>query len=440
MSDMLELARLACREAVNAGADFADVSLSTDRKISVSVEKSGIHNTQETTSAGVSVRAIVNGATAFVAASETGKEEVRKAARDAAEAAKLAQPDPDFVSLPEKSEYREIDGLYDDRIAAITVGQLINTVGEGIDEAREVHSDVTVSGSAGLSVSRSVLVNSLGIEAESQHTSASTYYFCVVRKGDDVGSFYDFTRGRVLDDYQPDGLGRKACEGAVSFLGARSMRSGTFPVIAGPLASDSIFESIASAASAEHIQRKRSWLVDKLGKKIGTDLLAVTDDAFIPRGLGSGPFDGEGAVRTPVTIVEDGILLSHLHGSYTANKEGVANTGHGTRGKAVSSTNVNPRLGDTLAADIIRDTKEGIYITLGSLEPKLASGEVSSTVDFGFKIENGELAYPLKSTMIGMNAFDMLANIDVISSDYRQEPGQILPTVRIQNAKIAGSD
>jgi PmbA protein len=440
MADLLELARLACREAVHAGADFADASLRTDRKVSVSVEKSGIHNAQETISAGVSIRAIVNGATAFVTASETGMEEVLSAARSATEAARLAQRDPDFVSLPEKSEYRDIEGLYDDAVAAMSVGQLIETVGEGIDEAREVHSDVTVSGSAGLSVSHGALANSLGVEAESRHTSASTYFFCVVRKGDDVGSFYDFTRGRVLDDYHPRGLGRKACEGAVSFLGARSMRSGTLPVIAGPLASDSIFESIADAASAEHIQRKRSWLVDKIGQRIGTDLLAVTDDAFIPRGLGSGSFDGEGAARTPITIVEDGVLRSHLYGSYTANKEGVANTGHGTRGKGVTCTNVNPRLGNTLAADIIRDTPEGIYIVLGSLAPDLASGEVSSTVDFGYKIENGELAYPLKSTMMGMNMFDLLANIDVISSDYRQEPGQVLPTVRIQNVKIAGSE
>jgi hypothetical protein len=36
--------------------------------------------------------------------------------------------------------------------------------------------------------------------------------------------------------------------------------------------------------------------------------------------------------------------------------------------------------------------------------------------------------------------FDLLANIDVISSDYRQEPGQVLPTVRIQNVKMAGSE
>jgi len=440
MADLRELAHLACKQAVRMGAECADVTLNRDRSIGVKVEKNGIHDAKEARNTGVSVRAIVKGATAFATSSRIAPEDVREAAGRAAAAAKLAQPDPDFVSLPEPSAYEAVPGLYDERIAQMSVGDLIRTLGDGIDEAREVCPEVVVEADAGLSVHEWVLVNSLGVEAHIRRTGIGSSYFCVVRRGDDVGSFYDYDCAHMLDDYHPEGLGAKVCKDALGFLGARSVRSAVMPVVAGPLVAISLFGSIAGAAGAEHIQRKRSYLVGKRGQRIGPEFLTIRDDGFIPRGMGSGPFDGEGAARKRVTIVENGVLVNHLHGSYTAHKAKEENTGHGNRNRGVSPTNVIPSLGGVLAAEIIRDTKEGIYLNMGGLWPSLASGEISSTVDFGFKIENGELAYPLKNTMIGISIFDLLNNLDAISSDYREEPGQIMPTIRVRSVKVAGAE
>ena len=62
------------------------------------------------------------------------------------------------------------------------------------------------------------------------------------------------------------------------------------------------------------------------------------------------------------------------------------------------------------------------------------------TVDFGFKIENGELAYPVKNTMIGGDIFELLGQIDAVSSDYREEPGSIIPSVRLCAVQIIGAE
>ena len=75
---------------------------------------------------------------------------------------------------------------------------------------------------------------------------------------------------------------------------------------------------------------------------------------------------------------------------------------------------------------------------MGGLNPNGTTGDVSSSVDFGYKIENGELAYPVMNAMVGGSFLDMLKNIDVISSDYREEPGMIMPTLRIQDVLVAG--
>jgi PmbA protein len=439
MADLMALAIQACQEAVRRGAQFADAEVTRGRSLAVNVESNGIHDASERRSAGISVRSIIRGATGFAQASSLDEAGALETARRSAEAAKLAQPDPDFVSLPGPSAYEEVPGLYDQAVAGMSADELIRTIGEEIDGAREVAPDVKVQGGAGLGVSERALANSLGVRYSTRKTELGLHVFCIVKKGDDVGSYYDFDFGRTKADFAPRGLGAATCREAVGFLGSRSMRSATLPVVFGPLVSGFLFPAICASASAEEIQRRRSYLVDRRGRRIGSELLTLRDDGYVPRGMASGPCDGEGAPRRKVTVVERGVLVSHLHGSYTANKAGEANTGHGSRSGGVRPTNVVPELGGAPAAEILADTKEGIYVNMGSVFPHPVTGDISATVDFGHKIENGRLAGPLKNTMLGLSIFDLLGNLEAVSSDCRREPGMIMPTIRVRGVKVAGA-
>ncbi|NIO72031.1 MAG: hypothetical protein GTN71_24145 [Anaerolineae bacterium] len=440
MSDLLELAKKACQVALKHGAQFADVELNSGRSISINVEKNGIHDSSEKKVTGVSVRSIIKGATGFSHSSGFSVDDVLETAKRSAAAAKLAQPDPDFVTLPEPSEYQQVSGLYDEKIAQMSAGDLIQLFVKEMDAAREIFPEVKVQGEVRLGVSERVLVNSLGIELEDRKTDIQFYIFCIVKKGDDVGSFYDFDVARMEEDFDPQGLGAKVCQEAVGFLGSKSIKSACLPVVFGPLVTSSLFHAICASAGAEAIQRKRSYFVGKRGQRIGSELLTLRDDAYIPQGMASGSWDGEGAVRKKVTVVEEGVLVNHLHSCYTAHKAGEENTGHGNRWGGVAPTNVIPELGTFTSSEIISDTQEGIYVNMGHVSPHPVNGEISATIDFGYKIENGELAYPLRNTMLGINVFDLLNNLDAISSDYREEPGMMMPTIRVQNVKVAGAD
>jgi predicted Zn-dependent protease len=81
---------------------------------------------------------------------------------------------------------------------------------------------------------------------------------------------------------------------------------------------------------------------------------------------------------------------------------------------------------------------DGIYVTLGHPSPDTASGQISAMVDSGFRIAKGKLTFPLKNTMFAGHGLELLANVDAISSDYRTEPGMVLPTVRVQGVRVAG--
>lgn len=436
---LTNLSKIACDAAISAGAEFADVSASSGKSLSVEIESSAIKSSDAKQNGGISVRAIYKGGTGWSSTDVMTVDSAAESGRSAARLAKLAEPDPDFISLPQPSAgYSDVEGLYDDKLADISVKTIIGYALANIDSALSVDRDAIVLGGFGASYGVSALVNSLGINLSRQTSYIGGYTMVVIKRGDDVGSFYDYDTARVLADFKPEGIGAKAAAQAVKFLGARKMETKRIPIILGPLASDSIFDSIVSSVDAEGIQRGRSFMIGKLGEKIGSDIITITDDPLIPGGIRSRSYDSEGFPCRPLTIVENGILKSYIYGSYTAGKAKVANTGHGSRGGSASPSNVIPKLGDMTSDEIIKSTEEGLYINMGGIYPNSSTGDVSTSVDFGFKIENGELAYPVSSSLIGGNFLDMLKNIDAISSDCRKEPGSIMPTVRIQDVLVAG--
>lgn len=436
---LIKLARIACDAAISNGAEYVDVSAGSIKNLSVELESSAIKSCDANQESGLYVRAIYKGGTGWANTDKLNETDTVETGRHAASLAKLAEPDPDFISLPAPADnYVEVAGLFDPRIEQMDIKQLIDCSLSNVDGALSICSDAIVQGGFSGRSGAAALVNSLGVCLANDGSSIGGHIMVIVKRGDDVGSFYDFDSARMLDDFEPDEVGVSAAREAMKFLGAKKIESCRMPVILGPLASSSIFKGIANNVNAESILRKRSFMMDKLGEKIASDLITITDEPHIPRGLSSRGWDGEGFPTSPLTIVENGVLKSYLYGSYTAGKAGVANTGHGTRSGGATPSNVIPKLGTKTAEQIIRDTKEGLYINMGGLSPNSTTGDVSVSVDFGFMVKDGELAYPVMNAMVGGRYLEMLMNIDAVSSDYREEPGAVLPTIRIDDCLVAG--
>lgn len=294
MPELLELAAMACETASKEGAEFADVVVHRGKNMSVELEKGSVKSSDMHWRTDVSVRAFVKGGTGWANTSGLGEKDVTAAAKNAATLAKIAQPDPDFVSLPRPATYQEVEGLYDPKIAELDIQQVIAYAVMNIDAAREVADDVIVAGGASTGVGEYALVNSLGVQATRRGTWISVSIFSIIKRGDDVGSFFEFDQARTLADFTAEGIGIKATEIALQFLGSRKVETKTLPVVFGPLASRGIFWAVCANANAEDIQRNRSYLVGKRGEKIASDIVTITDNALIPRGMSSSSFDGEG--------------------------------------------------------------------------------------------------------------------------------------------------
>jgi len=439
MDDLLKTAEIACQSAIKAGAEFADASVERGRGISVSIEKNAIKSSDARLWAGVSVRAFARGGTGWFSMSGISEEHAREAGARAAEMAKAAESDPDFVDLVSPCPYAEVPGLYDADLAALAPAEVAAWAVGNIDSARAVTSEAVVSGGASTSWREWALVNNLGVSVAQRSTAASVSASVVIRRDDDVGSFFEWDSARRLADLEVDGIGARAASEALRYLSSRTIRTAVLPVVFGPLSSGGLIQGLCGAASAEEVQRNRSFLIGKKGEQVAAEALTLVDDPLIPGGLSSSVCDGDGFPHRAVTLVEKGVLLTYLHSHYTARKSCEQNTGHSTR-VGIASTNVLPTLGTRTAAEIIGEVEDGIYVVLGHPVPDTASGQLSALVDAGFRIERGELTYPLRNTMVAGHALELLSRIDAISSDYRAEPGRVLPTIRVQGVKVASGE
>ncbi|MBN2583593.1 MAG: TldD/PmbA family protein [Planctomycetes bacterium] len=438
-----QLAEKALDLARSLGAQWCDVSVGSGRHIGVALEKTAIKEADSGQSQACSVRVFVDGAMGYATSGGHEEDRLLAAARRAVGMAREGSDDPDFVSLPAPESADEIDGLYDPAIDAMTVSDVVALAVANIKLAREMERDVNLSGQISLTSSEGVLVSSTGIRLDRRRTELDGDVEAIISRGDaaaDKGYYYDFDSGRMLSDCNVGEIARAAVEGARQMLGARRIGSGRMPILLGPVAAYDFLGGIIAAANAESLQRGRSYLCGKMGQTLGSEHLTLTDDGLIPRGLYSGAYDGEGAPRRRVTIFDRGVFSAQLHNSYTAAKAGEPNTGHGVRSGGVHPTNMVVGLGTRTAAELIAEVDRGLYLPIGHFSPNPASGDLSSSVDFGLLIEGGRVVHPVENVMVAGNMIDLMKAVDAVSSDYREEPGNLLPTIRIRDVQVAGTE
>ena len=422
------------------GAEWCDASAGAARDISVAIEKTGIKTADAGQGEDMAIRVFVRGGMGYASVSGSARRDIDQAVDRAVALAKEATADPDFRSLPRPQPAPEVEGLFDDRIAGMAVEDVVRIAVANLSAAKAMEPGVNLMGQVGLGVGEGALASSTGVAVEWRATEIGADIEALLTRGSDKGFFSDFDVGRNLADVALEKVAESAVLGARRFLGARRIHSGRMTLVLGPRAAAGFLGSLVGAANAESIQRGRSYLCGKLGTAIAGEHLTMVDNPLIPRGLRSGSHDGEGTRHRPLTVIDRGGLASLLHNSYTAGKAGTESTGHGTHSGGISPTTLRPALGSKTAAELLREVKEGILLESGEIRPDPASGDLSANIDFGFYVKDGLIQFPVDNAMMGGNILELLPRLDAVSSDAREEPGILMPTVRIQDVQIAGTE
>jgi TldD protein len=249
---------------------------------------------------------------------------------------------------------------------------------------------------------------------------------------------------------------REAARESVDMLSAKPAPSGTMPIVidhgwGGVL----IHEAVGHGLEADFIYKGTSIYADKLGKRVGSDLVTMVDDSSLPNARGTYEFDDEGTIGKRNVLIENGIVTGFMHDLISAKMLKMEPSGNGRRESfrhypIPRMTNTFLDNGSSNPADIIAGTSKGLFVkNLSGGSVDTISGQFNFVVREAYLIENGKITTPVSgATLIG-RGIDVLQNIDAVGNNLQFGPGICgkdqwvpvtagLPTVRVASGITVG--
>ena len=413
--------------ALSSGGDFAEIFMEHRTYDFVNMEEDIIKETAESVSLGLGIRVLSGDKTGYGYTNDLALDKVRQAARTAAAIASgKAKTHP--ARLREK---RLSKNVYRGSAPADKAGlrKKIALVREAYGAAQGFDRRVVkVKAYFQDSLSHIAVLNSEGLLVRDARPMVKL--ICVAISEKDGKREFGFWGGggRVGLEYfrdvlTPPAIGEQAARESVLLLEAVDAPAGEMPIVLAPGHSGVlIHEAVGHLLEADFNRKKTSVFWNKLGKKVGSELVTIYDDPTIPAFRGSYNVDDEGTVPRKTLLIEKGVIRGFLQDRLSAGLMGRPLTGHGRR-QDFSSPPV-PRMANTYIArgehapeEILRSVKKGFYVQSLSGGQVEDSGKFTFSVSLGYLIEGGKLTAPVKqATLIGTN-IDILKRIEMAGSD-----------------------
>ncbi|MFX1572997.1 MAG: TldD/PmbA family protein [Promethearchaeota archaeon] len=358
-------------------------------------------------------------------------------------------------------EYRFIEGLHDSRIEKFSdkAPDFVNmAINSSLESGAKKVAGVLYFGNISTGVSTSY--NNGGIYN-------SSYYRMTVRAFVDAeSSGQDIIVGRNLEDIENKftEAGKRAGELAKMAVGGEQGKPGKYDLIMSPTVAANVFNHIYVGANPLQIILKMSCLSKiKIGQQVAPEYLTISDNALIPEGLNSRPFDIEGTPSQSTPIIKDGKFAGLIHNTSSAKLWRLMNlikmkwiksktTANSYLG-SVLDEEIGPKLlaplpsnfvyekGDYSLNEIISESKNPtIYLTSNwyTRFTNYLEGKFSTIPRDGiFLIENGEIRKPIRKLRLTETLLGMLSRIKAIGKDIKQikwwevETPTFIPTIKV---------
>lgn len=438
-----ETARQAVDLALKAGADQADAIVMGSQTLSVGCRLGQPETVERSESRDLGLRVFSGQRQAIVSTSDWRPDALRQLAERALSMARVVPEDP-FMRLATLAEFASDWPSIDSEDSFIPEQDRLFALASDAESAALAIEGITNSKSAEASWGRSdvALATSTGFQGAYSVTRHGISVTVLAGNGTGMERDYAYSSTVHHDDLKAaHAIGQEAGQRAVRRLAPRKAPTGEFPVVFEPRVANSLIGHLLAAISGPAIARGTSFLKDMLGERIFPNKTLIVDDPFLKRGLRSRPFDAEGLMPERSNIIENGILTTWLLDLRSAQQLGLRPTGHASRGTSSppgpSAANVALAAGTQSVAALIRDIKQGFYVTeLIGQGVNMVTGDYSRGAS-GFWIENGEICYPVSGLTIAGNLLDMYGTLTP-ASDLTRIYGIDAPTVRIEYMTIAG--
>ena len=457
-----ELIENAIAEALKTGGDFAEIFVEDKRSSSAYFDDGKVEELTSGRDRGAGIRVVVGETTGFAHTADLSTQGLLEAARSAAAAARsqggagsaseltasnAPSPNPVLV-LPETVE----------KIKKVELLKRADEV------ARSQSKSITqVSARYGDSRRRILVANSDGVYASDDQVRTLFSVACVATGDAGMQTGREST-GRpigfeLFDEYDIEELAQTAAQRAITKLNARPAPSGAMPVVIGSGGGGVLFhEACGHGLEADLVKKQASVFAERTGEQVASELVTLIDDGAMAKEWGAFAIDDEGHPAQKNTLIQDGILMDYMWDGLRSRSHGRKSSGNGRRQSymvlpMVRMTNTYIANGKTDPADIIADTKHGVYVAhLGGGQVNTATGDFVFGMTEAYLIEDGKVTAPIREGNLIGNGPEVLNQIDALGNDFEMgSPGTCgkdgqgvpvgdgTPTLRVQSLTVGGT-
>lgn len=230
----------------------------------------------------------------------------------------------------------------------------------------------------------------------------------------------------------------------LSSFGARPLPSGKWTILVSPRAGADLMELFSQAVLADAVEKGRSFLARRLGKKVGGSLVNIVDDGCLPHGLATRGWDDEGVPQQRTPVVVEGRLRSFLHDTASARRARARSTGNASRpGRdgppSPGPTNFYLQPGTWTDDALYQDTDKAFEVrdVIGLHTADPVSGEFSVGAA-GLLWEKGKVRRAVRGVTLSGNLSDLLAGVDAVSNAVVWQGAFGSPLFRVKELSVGG--
>jgi PmbA protein len=434
---LLERAAQAVELARKAGAEHAWATTSHGREVEYEYRDGNLERVKDATSQGLSLKIYQDGRYASYSTNDLAPDRLGPFVSEAVAMTAALQPDPYREITPAElfADRPEVDlELVDPSILELSRDRRLAWCQE-LDEL--THNDQRlISGTAAVydGNSSSASVSSNGFSGSSEATylwlgSQLTYR----DRGDRRASGYFFAGGPQSKDVPPTKtIAETAIERVRARLGAEQGPTVRTTMVVDPSIAPSLIGRLLGPARASSLQQGQSFYKALPGTKAFSEVLSITDDPLIPRGLGSRLFDGEGISARKMPVIEQGIVRNLYVDTYYGRKLGMKPT-------TGSSSNLVIGLGKRSLAEIVADVDDGILVTswLGG-NADSTTGEFSLGLR-GHRISQGKIGGPIDEMNVTGDLQSLFETLVEVGNDPWPYSSTRAPTLVFEGVQFSGA-
>lgn len=437
----------------------AEAFFTSTQTTEVTIRNSEILTQNKIDESGVGFRVIVpKNKVGFACTNTLNEKAILGAGEKALAIARVSSETPNFT-LPKATKTPKVNGLFDSRIAKVTMEKAVDIAKRAIDAAENFDKRVTAKdGRILFSSGYRGIVNTLGVDFEEPETNAVVYLGGIGEQNSEVTcSCYDFQFSRT-EDLEPEIIGENVGKMATEMFKPQPLKSFQGTVIFGPEAvSYQLVDVLVDALKGENVSSGRSAWTQKLGQTVASRNLTITDNATLEKGFSSRSFDDEGCSSQNTMLVRKGKLESFLHNATSANALKTKNTanasrspggfdmvrmivGSGYRAKPeIHPSNLVIQPGNKTKEELVSEITKGVLIESMAGFAQKGSGIISAQLSRAFYIQNGEVKYPIKGGMVSGSGFDWFNKVSEVGKDVKQFPNAVVPSLLVSEVKIVGA-